>query len=259
MAVSEPEGFFERSFLTFVSRISGLTVIALALFLYVGCGLVLPLTLRWSTLNLVEANALGTVFAAVVCLGWLGVRIQLADRRNLLQWTTDLRHLDSTEFEWLVGEMFRREGWEVRETGSSDGPDGNIDLELTHDHERQIVQCKRWTSKSVGVEEVRLLLGTLAREHLPPESGILVTLSKFTMQAEKEALDAGLPLLDGKELHARIEKARHPEPCPKCHSPMILDYSVYGWWLRCVTGGCEGKIDLSNDVGRAAEFLLRPR
>lgn len=259
MAVSESEGFFERSFLTLVSRISGLTVIALALFLYVGCGLVLPLTLRWSTLNLVEANTLGTVFAAVVCLGWLGVRIQLAHRRNLLQWTTDLRLLDSTEFEWLVGEMFRREGWGVRETGSSNGPDGNIDLELTRDHERKIVQCKRWDSWSVGVDKVRLFLGTLAREHLPPESGIFVTLSKFTTRAEKEAHDAGLPLLDGKELHARIEKVRRPEPCPKCHSPMLLDRSEYGWWLRCETGGCEGKIDLSNDVARAVEFLPRLR
>jgi HJR/Mrr/RecB family endonuclease len=259
MAVSEPEGFFERSFLIFVSRISGLTVIALALFLYVGCGLVLPLTLRWSTLNLVEANTLGTVFAAVVCLGWLGVRIQLADKRNLLQWTTDLRLLDSTEFEWLVGEMFRREGWEVRETGSSDGPDGNIDLELTRDHEPKIVQCKRWTSRAVGVDKVRLFLGTLAREHLPPESGIFVTVSKFTTQAQKEAHDAGLPLLDGKELHARIEKVRRPEPCPKCHSPMVLGHSEYGWWLRCETGGCSGKVNLGDDAGRAIEFLLRPR
>jgi HJR/Mrr/RecB family endonuclease len=259
MAVSEPEGFFERSFLTFVSRISGLTAIALALFLYVGCGLVLPLTLRWSTLHLVEANALGTVFAAVVCLVWLGVRIELANRRNLLQWTTDLRLLDSTEFEWLVGEMFRREGWGVRETGSSDGPDGNIDLELTCDHERKIVQCKRWDSWSVGVDKVREFLGTLAREHLPPESGIFVTLSNFTTQAKKEALDAGLPLLDGKELYARIEKARRPEPCPKCNSPMILDHSKYGWWLRCDTGGCSGKVNLGNDAGRAVELLLRPR
>jgi HJR/Mrr/RecB family endonuclease len=259
MAVSEPEGFFERSFLTFVSRISGLTVIALALLFYAGVGLILPLTLGWSTPFLVEANVVGTVLAALVSIGWLAARIQQGDRRLLLEWTTDLRRLDSSEFEWLVGEMFRRDGWKVRETGSPDTPDGNIDLELTRDHERKIVQCKRWIARRVDVDEIRRFLGTLWREDLPRDAGIFVTLSKFTKQARKEARDAELVLIDGAELHTRIDKARRPEPCPKCQSPMILDRSMYGWWLRCDTGGCSGKVNLGDDAGRAIEFLLRPR
>jgi hypothetical protein len=48
-----------------------------------------------------------------------------------MEWTSDLRSLSAEEFEWLVGEFFRREEWDVRETGRQDGPDGNVDLELT--------------------------------------------------------------------------------------------------------------------------------
>jgi len=87
--------------------------------------------------------------------------------KNLLEWTTDLRLLDAKEFEWLVGEVFRRDGWTVDETGSQDGPDGNVDLRLTRDGVHRIVQCKRWTSWNVGVDTVRAFAGTIMREGLP--------------------------------------------------------------------------------------------
>jgi HJR/Mrr/RecB family endonuclease len=256
--VSKLEDFLERSILAFVSRISGPTVVALALLLYAVGGLVLPLTLAWSTAHLVEANVLGTTLAAVVSVGWLMVRIVAGNRRHLVEWTTDLRLLDSSEFEWLVGEVFRRERWTVRETGRPDEPDGNIDLELTRDRQRKIVQCKRWESRPVGVDEIRLFLGTLMREKLPGDAGIFVTLSIFTKQAREEAQQAGITLVDNRELYSRIEKARRAEPCPLCQSPMILDRSLRGWWLRCVTGGCSGKRDLSSDPGRAFDLLMEP-
>ena len=183
-----------------MSRISGATVTILALLLYVGGGLVLPLTLGWPTWGLVEANVVGTILAAVVSLGWFAVRIEAGNRRRLVEWTTDLRRLDSSEFEWLVGEVFRREGWTVRETGRPDGPDGNIDLDLTRDRQRKIVQCKRWTSRSVDVDEIRRFLGTLMREKLPEDAGIFVTLSSFTEQARQEAQQAGITLIDSREL-----------------------------------------------------------
>jgi hypothetical protein len=166
--------------------------------------------------------------------------------------------LNSSEFEWLVGEVFRREGWKVLETGRHDGPDGNVDLELSRAEERNIVQCKRWTARSVGVDEIRRFLGTLLTENLPGNGGVFVTLSTFGEQARQEATRAGLKLIDGRELHARIESARRSELCPICDSPMKLGRSKYGWWLRCVTNGCSGKRDLSSDPGRAVEHLMAP-
>lgn len=75
-----------------------------------------------------------------------GLRRREGNARHLVEWTTDIRLLDSTEFEWLVGELYRREGWAVDHVGRSDGPDGNIDLVLTRGRERRIVQCKRVVS-----------------------------------------------------------------------------------------------------------------
>jgi restriction system protein len=53
----------------------------------------------------------------------------------------DLRRLDAHEFEWLVGELFRREGWKVEERGRHDHPDGGIDLVVARGGERAVVQC----------------------------------------------------------------------------------------------------------------------
>lgn len=176
-------------------------------------------------------------------------------RRHLIEWTSDLRRLDSEEFEWLVGEAFRREGWKVEERGRREGPDGNIDLEVTRNGVRRIVQCKRWASWLVEVDDVRAFGGTLMREGLAGSSGVFVTLSDFTQQARAEADSIGLELVDNRELFARVEKVRREEPCSLCGAPMVLARSSRGWWFRCVAPGCSGKRDLGADPARAIELL----
>jgi restriction system protein len=255
--MSKFQSVVDRAMLAFVSRISGWEALAIAVALYGGIGLAMPLGLSMPTYGLVYFNAFGTVVAAVILLGWLLVRIAAGERRNLLEWTTDLRRLNFKEFEWLVGEVFRREGWIVRETGRDDGPDGNIDLELLQGGQRKIVQCKRWTAQSVGVDEIRRFLGTLMREKLPGGSGIFVTLSDFTDQARREALQSGIVLVDNRELFSLIEKVRRAEPCSTCGAPMILGKSQYGWWFRCKEKGCTGKRDLGADAGRAVDLLFQ--
>jgi hypothetical protein len=254
--VSKIDDLSERWVEVLATRISGPEAIGTALFCYLGIGLALPLALHLSVGGLVELNLLGTSLAGLVVIAWLGVRVEAGRRRHLLEWTTELRHLNSTEFEWLVGELYRREGWTVVETGRPDEPDGNIDLELSQNDRRRIVQCKRWTSRLVGVDQIRQFLGTLLREHLTGEDGIFVTLSDFTSQARLEAHEAGLTLLDGSELFARVENVRRPEPCPECQTPMQLRRSEHGWWYRCPAGGCAGKRHLGKEPGRAVELLL---
>jgi HJR/Mrr/RecB family endonuclease len=255
--VSKSDDLFERAILRVVSRVSGRTVTALALVLYPGVALILPLSLHWPVLNLVEANVLGAVYAGVVSMGWLYIQLQARDRRNLIEWTTNLRLLSAQEFEWLVGELFRREGWTVDETGRQEASDGNIDLELTRPGLRKIVQCKRWESWLVGIDEVREFAGTLLREGLRGSDGIFVTLSGFTQRARVEAKTIGVALVDNRELNERVEKVRRMEPCPLCQAPMTFDRSVRGWWLRRVAPGCSGKRDLSGEPARAGEFLTR--
>lgn len=225
--------------------------------MYAGIGLALPLSVRGSDVWLVLSNAIGVTWGIVVLTGWFVSRVIEANRRNLVEWTTDLRLLSSEEFEWFAGEVFRREGWVVTETGRNDAPDGNVDLELARDGKRRIVQCKRWRASPVGVDEIRMFLGTLAREHLSGGDGIYVTLSTFTRHAQEEAEAAGIELIDNRELMMRVEKVRRPEPCPICRAPMLFDRSVRGWWFRCIVTGCKGKLDVANEPGRVLDFFVQ--
>lgn len=246
----------ERLVDSFVVRAPGWLVGSTAVVLYAGVGLALPLALDWPKVFLVEANAVGTVLAVVVLLAWFILQIEASHRRHLLEWTSNLRLLNAAEFEWLVGEVFRREGWTVTETGGIGLPDGNIDLELRQGAQRRIVQCKRWDSRPVGVDEIRRFGGTLMREKLDATKGVFVTLSSFTEAARLEASAMGVEILDNRNLVDRIEKVRRSEPCPNCATPMILAKSDYGWWLRCHAPGCSGKRDLGRDPGRVVQFLV---
>jgi hypothetical protein len=250
--------FLDWLFLERIAKMPGVAVGSIMVVFYPGVALVLPSSLGWSGWWFVAANVMGVSFAGCVGMGWLILQVQARNRSHLLEWTSDLRLLNAAEFEWLVGELFRREGWTVDETGSQDGPDGNIDLRLRKGGESRIVQCKRWTAWQVGVDEVRAFAGTLAREQLPTNAGVFVTLSSFTGQARDEALALSLSLVEGPDLVARIEKVRRTEPCPKCAAPMLVDRSTQGWWFRCPRyPDCKGKRDLSSNVARAVELLTR--
>lgn len=255
--MKQDEGVLDRAIWGLVHSAPGGFVLALVLLLYPGLGLILPLALGLPGFYVAVLNLVCVVFAAVIGLAWTGSLFEAVHRRTLLDWTTNLRNLDSREFEWLVGELFRREGWSVRETGSPDSADGNIDLRLSRDGREVLVQCKRWQSYFVQVSDIREFLGTLARERLPTDAGIFVTLSRFTEQARQESAQAGLSLIDGAELHGRIERVRSTEPCPQCGAQMILAKSQFGWWLRCPTEGCGGKRDLSREPAAAVELLMR--
>ena len=225
---------------------------------YAAVGLVLPLVTNGGVFFLVVLNALGVMLGWFVTASWMFSAVEAAHRRHLIEWTTNLRLLSAQEFEWIVGEMFRREGWDVQETGREGKPDGNVDLRILRGGQERLVQCKRWQSWLVGVDEIRELGGTLMREGLRGDRGILVTSSRFSEQAIAEAAELGIELVDHRELIRRIEDVRANESCPVCSTPMLLDRSARGWWLRCPrwADGCAGKRDLGGDTGRALALLL---
>lgn len=255
-AMSDLEGPIDRLLWTIGRAASGFVISLIAGALYVGLGLAVPLILGWSTGWPVAANVTGTTLAALVVLFWFAARFQARDRRLLVEWTSDLRLLDSREFEWFVGELLRREGWKVEEVGRHGVPDGGIDLLIERGKERKVVQCKRWESWSVGVEKVRSFAGTLSRDGRKGSDGIFVTLSDFTEAARTEAELMGMTLWDNVALHARAEKVRRTERCPECSQSMVLYRSPHGWWFRCTAGGCRGKRDLGRDAGRAVALLM---
>ncbi|MGN6512577.1 MAG: restriction endonuclease, partial [Lysobacteraceae bacterium] len=72
-------------------------------------------------------------------------------RRALLEQQTGLDSLAAMswrEFEMLVGEAFRRQGYLVEETGLG-GADGGIDLIVRRQGRTELVQCKQWRSRQV--------------------------------------------------------------------------------------------------------------
>jgi restriction system protein len=125
-------------------------------------------------------------------------------RRGLLEQqlhVDTIRSLSWREFELLVGEAFRRQGYSVTETGGG-GADGGVDLRLTKGSETLLVQCKQWKAFKVGVKVARELFGVVAAEGAT--GGIVVTAGQFTRDAVGFAQDKNINLLDGSRLRAMI-------------------------------------------------------
>jgi restriction system protein len=145
------------------------------------------------------------------------------------------------EFEMLVGEAFRLQGYGVLETGGG-GADGGVDLVLSKGTERYFVQCKQWKAFKVGVDVVRELYGVMAAKGAA--GGFVVTSGRFTEDATRFAGGRNLKLIDGPLLHGLIRQAQNakgqtperqtdqrPTPatvdatttpeCPVCAKPMV--------------------------------------
>lgn len=175
---------------------------------------------------------------AIFVLGaWVGSLVHRSRRRQLFDRQTGLksiRQLGWREFEALIGEAFRRQGYSVLETGQSSA-DGGVDLVLKRAGEETLVQCKRWKEWQVGVEKVRELYGVMASRG--STSGILVTSGFFTKPARRFAEGKSLKLIEGPmlaQLVAGIQAKAAPAVlkvtdapsdsavCPLCGSAMTL-------------------------------------
>lgn len=131
------------------------------------------------------------------------------------------------QFEQLVGEAFRQQGWRVQETGGG-GADGGVDLRLTSkDGETWLVQCKQWRAYRVGVDVVRELYGAMAAEGAT--GGFVVTSGRFTEEAKAFARGRNVRLLEGDAVGTLLKKAKGlraavatPEPMPQRAEPLDL-------------------------------------
>jgi restriction system protein len=137
------------------------------------------------------------------------------------------------EFELLVGEAFRLDGFTVEERGGS-AADGGIDLVIKRGNEKFFVQCKQWKAIKVGVDVVRQLYGVMAAHGAV--GGFVVTSGGFTNDAIEFASGRNVILVDGPVLFDMIARAKrvptsNPAPrvnpllaapkCPLCNSEMV--------------------------------------
>lgn len=107
------------------------------------------------------------------------------DRKDVVAQTRsleDLRNLGWRDFELLVGEMYRKRGYDVAESRGR-APDGGIDLDATTPAGRRvIIQCKHWKSGKIGVKIVRETLGVLHKEGA--DRAVVIGTGQFTQEAE---------------------------------------------------------------------------
>ena len=192
--------------------------------------------------------SLGQYLLPVLCLAGAGISAwKRRERKALVSHVVQsaaadvLDGMSWQQFERLVGEAFRLQGYSVVETGGG-GADGGVDLILSKGSEKFLVQCKQWKAFKVGVGVVRELYGVMAAKG--SAGGFVVTSGRFTAEASSFASGRNIALIDGPKLHELIRQAgcagassrpphgapirlasqsdtKFPDPsCPICSKPM---------------------------------------
>lgn len=197
----------------------------------------------WKTLAIV-----GQYFLPLICLCGAAVSaIGRHKRRKLVAVVSGSNAADALEgmswqeFELLVGEAFRLQGYQVTDLGGG-GADGGVDLVMRKGGEKYLVQCKQWKAFTVGVTVVRELYGVMAANGAA--GGFVVTSGRFTDEANQFASGRSVKLIDGPRLFALIKQATAERavsakapappsipaparvvtqpPCPACAKPMVM-------------------------------------
>ncbi|TXD45185.1 restriction endonuclease [Xanthomonas campestris] len=150
---------------------------------------------------------------------YLGAR----SRRRFLETRTSLESLAAggwRQFEQLVGEASRRQGYSVEETGLG-GADGGIDLILRKDGCRTLVQCKQWKRQQVGVSVVREMYGLLA--HHQAHAVKIACIGTYTKDAERFAEGKPIELIAGEQLLDMIRAVQQQGATQLAASPVRID------------------------------------
>lgn len=116
-----------------------------------------------------------------------------------------LNEMSWEDFESLVSEYYRRNGFQVAREGGN-GPDGGIDLVLRRESETYLVQCKQWKAYKVGVLPVREFYGVMASRGAA--GGYFVTSGEYTNEALAFVKRLNLELIDGRKLREMIDVAQ---------------------------------------------------
>lgn len=221
----------------------------------------------WRTLA-----SLGQYILPLICLaGAAASAWRRKQRRQLVANVTDARSADVLDgmswrqFEQLVGEGFRMQGYRVAETGGG-GADGGVDLVLAKGDEKFVVQCKQWRAVKVGVDVVRELYGVMAARGAT--GGFVVTSGTFTDDAAAFAEGRNVQLINGPQLRALFQAARSGSPhasvlparaaaevssddratssvptapnCPLCSKRMVMRTAKRGAYAGAEFWGCSG-------------------
>ena len=193
--------------------------------------------------------------------------------------TLTVEDLTWENFELLVGEIFRRKGFEV-EISSGLGADGGKDLILRRDGELRLVQCKFLSAENkVSVMAMREFYGLVVAENA--KRGIFITTGVYSRDAREFAEGKPIKLVDRAELDELMASvalpgedlcnirnwiddfaavARVVDPvCPRCRQPMKLRRGVTGqaFWGCSLFPRCRGKRHARTELVQAYSYQRR--
>jgi restriction system protein len=182
-------------------------------------------------------------------------RERLVDSQNSLM---SLHNLSWKQFEFMVAEAYRRQGYAV-DYSFNRGADGGIDLTLRREGKTSLVQCKQWKVYSVGVSVVREMFGVLTAEKA--DEVIIVTTGNFTRDAIEFAAGKPIRLMDGPHVLELVRSVQNesrdnaesdseksdqkPPACPQCGKTMVLRLARRGanagnyFWGCSTYPGCK--------------------
>lgn len=116
-----------------------------------------------------------------------------------------LSEIDWRDFERLLADYYRDQGYEVQHTGTgkvSSTFDGGVDLRLWKEGRLTIVQCKRENAYQVTHNVVHELLGIKVNQGAV--EAIVVTTGEFTEAARDAGAKGHVRLIDGVELRRML-------------------------------------------------------
>lgn len=154
-----------------------------------------------------------------------------------------LRRLSWKDFEFLISEYFKKEGYQV-DLIDAQGADGGVDIRLYKGSELHLVQCKHYKAWKVSVKVVRELYGVMTAEDAV--GGYVVTTGRFTKEAIAFASDKQIELIDGAQLEkildndtarAVMEQNDDKEEgiCPQCGNKLVIRSGSRGKFWGCST------------------------
>lgn len=247
--------------------------VALAAFVYVLCQVApalvhpdRPFFLAFNVLvGLLSRNAHFVALPFLLLAGLSGLsgyrRRRVLDRQSDIE---SIRELSWQDFELLVGEAYRRQGYLVTENGGG-GADGGVDLRLRRDGKTFLAQCKRWKTRQVGVTSIRELYGVMRAEGA--NGAFFVSSGSYSSDARRFAEENAVTLIDGEgllQLVRQVQQKAEGAPraqeaaavttspsCPTCGGAMVLRIARRGmnsgenFW-GCVTyPACRGTMSVT--------------
>jgi len=181
-------------------------------------------------------------------------------------------------FELLVAELFRRQGYAVEIT-SGLGADGGKDVVLRKGDDLEIVQCKNLArGNRVTAGQMRDFFGVITAEGA--KRGHFVTTGHFSADAKMFSVGKPIELIERADVERLIAEASAPgenlcdvpawinlfaanvrvvDPlCPSCQQPMKLRRGALGrpFWgcTRYASHRCRGKRDCREELERVRHW-----